>query len=68
MANETKTKTAEGKGKPRAWHIAARTDGFRRCGRAWPASGVTIDADEIPADVLEILKGERELVVTEVTG
>lgn len=47
-------------------HITARTDGFRRCGRAWPAAGVTVPADEFSAEQLDALCAEPQLVVTEV--
>lgn len=46
--------------------VAARVNGFRRCGRAWPAAGVTVSADEFSAEEIETLKHDPELVVTEV--
>ena len=46
------------------FHIAARTDGFRRCGRAWPAAGVTVAVEDLAEGDIERLLAERELVVT----
>lgn len=49
-----------------ALHVAARVNGFRRCGRAWPAAGVTVSKSEFSDEQIEILKREPGLVVTEV--
>lgn len=49
------------------YHIAARTDGFRRCGRAWPAAGVEVAAEDLAEGDIERLRAESELVVTPVT-
>ena len=46
------------------FHVAARTDGFRRCGRAWPAAGITIAVEDLAEGDIERLFAERELVVT----
>lgn len=46
------------------FHIAGRTDGFRRCGRAWPAAGVEVAAEDLAEGDLERLRAESELVVT----
>ncbi len=46
------------------FHIAARTDGFRRCGRAWPAAGVEVAVADLAEGDLDRLRAERELVVT----
>lgn len=48
------------------FHIAALTDGFRRCGRAWPAAGVEVAAEDLAEGDIERLRAERELVVTPV--
>ncbi len=48
------------------YHIAARTDGFRRCGRAWPAAGVEVAVEDLAEGDIERLLAERELVVTPV--
>jgi hypothetical protein len=47
-------------------HIAARHAGFRRCGRAWPASGVTVPASDFSAAEIACLHAEPELVVVAV--
>lgn len=44
--------------------VAARTDGFRRCGRAWPAAGIVVAG--LAEDMADRLRAEPELVVTEV--
>jgi competence protein ComEA len=44
--------------------VRARRDGFRRCGRAWPAAGVTVAADDFSDDELARLLGEPMLEVT----
>lgn len=64
MAKATSpTKATEG---PQdALRIAARVNGFRRCGRAWPASGVTVPKSEFSTDEIEILLSDPELVVIE---
>lgn len=49
-----------------ALRVTARVDGFRRCGRAWSASGDTVHKSDFSAEQLEILKNEPGLVVTEV--
>lgn len=46
------------------YRIAARTDGFRRCGRAWPAAGVEVAVEDLAEGDLDRLRAERELVVT----
>lgn len=46
------------------YHIAARTNGFRRCGRAWPAAGVEVAVADLAEGDIERLLAERELVVT----
>lgn len=46
--------------------ISARIDGFRRCGRAWPGSGVTVAKRDFSDDDIARLKAEPELVVVEV--
>lgn len=46
------------------FHIAARTDGFRRCGRAWPAAGVEVAVEDLAEGDIERLLAEPELVVT----
>lgn len=46
------------------FHIAALTDGFRRCGRAWPSAGVEVAAEDLAEGDIERLLAERELVVT----
>lgn len=53
---------------PTYLHVAARVDGFRRCGRAWPAAGVVVSAAEFTADDLDRLRAETMLVVVEVTA
>jgi hypothetical protein len=65
MAPKTKLDTTEGE-KQAGLRISARVDGFRRCGRAWPASGVTVDASEFTEEQIATLKAEPNLVVTEV--
>ncbi len=47
-------------------HICARVDGFRRCGRAWPAAGVVVPMADFSADDLSRLRAEPELIVVEV--
>lgn len=54
------------KPKQRLLRIAAKVDGFRRCGRAWPADGVEVDPNDFSDDELARLKGEPELTVTEI--
>lgn len=49
------------------FHIAALTDGFRRCGRAWPAAGVEVAVGDLAEGDLDRLRAESELVVTPVT-
>ncbi len=46
--------------------VAARVDGFRRCGRAWPASGDTVAKSAFTADQVARLLTDPDLVVTEV--
>ena len=48
--------------------VAARVDGFRRCGRAWPASGDTVAKSAFTADQVARLLTDPDLVVTEVDG
>lgn len=66
-AGETQDKQPDpGKGEPVVTHfrIAALTDGFRRCGRAWPAAGVEVAAEDLAEGDIERLLAEPELVVT----
>lgn len=49
-------------------HIAARIDGFRRCGRTWPADGVVVPMADFSADDIERLRAEPELVVVDVVA
>jgi hypothetical protein len=44
--------------------VQARTAGFWRCGRSWPAEPVTLRADDLPAADLDRLRTEPELIVT----
>lgn len=44
--------------------VRARRDGFRRCGRAWPAAGVTVPADDFSDDEIARLLDEPMLDVT----
>ncbi|WP_234086760.1 HI1506-related protein [Azonexus sp. R2A61] len=57
-------------GKPpkavRKMRIVSRTEGFRRCGRPWSTTEVTVIAEEFSAEEIERLKAEPELAVTEV--
>lgn len=46
--------------------VAARVDGFRRCGRAWPASGDTVAKADFTPGQVERLMADPDLVVTEV--
>ncbi|BCB26471.1 hypothetical protein SKTS_13570 [Sulfurimicrobium lacus] len=46
--------------------VAARVNGFRRCGRAWPSAAVTVPASDFSGEQIDILKRDPELVVTEV--
>ncbi len=46
--------------------VAARVDGFRRCGRAWPASGDTVAKADFTQEQIERLMADPDLVVTEV--
>lgn len=48
--------------------VTAKHDGFRRCGRAWPASGVEVSADDFTDAEIERLVAEPELVVVPVFG
>ena len=48
------------------YRIAAHTNGFRRCGRAWPAAGVEVAVADLAEGDIERLLAERELVVTPV--
>lgn len=48
--------------------VAARVDGFRRCGRAWPASGTTVPKSGFDDDQVARLLADPDLVVTEVDG
>lgn len=45
-------------------HVRALADGYRRCGRAWPAAGVEVEADAYTEDELLRLLDDRGLVVT----
>ena len=47
-------------------HVRAARDGFRRCGRAWPAAGVTVAVDEFGEDEIERLLNDPDLLVTPV--
>lgn len=48
--------------------VTAKHDGFRRCGRAWPASGVEVSAEDFTDTEIERLVTEPELVVVPVFG
>lgn len=48
--------------------VAARVDGFRRCGRAWPASGDTVAKADFTPEQVDRLMADPDLVVTEVDG
>ncbi len=45
-------------------HVRALHDGFRRCGRAWPAAGVEVPAAAFSDDEIAALFDEPMLVVT----
>lgn len=45
--------------------IASKREGFRRAGRAWPATATEVDASEFSADQLAALKAEPMLTVEE---
>ncbi|ENO92726.1 hypothetical protein C662_10246 [Thauera sp. 28] len=46
--------------------VRALQDGFRRCGRAWPAAGVEVSVDEFDHAELMRLMADPELVVESV--
>lgn len=50
---------------PGRLHVAARVDGFRRCGRAWPASGAVVARADFGDDDIARLKAEPELIVAD---
>lgn len=43
--------------------VTARVDGFRRSGRAWPASGVTVDSSDFDEEQITALLSEPMLIV-----
>lgn len=47
--------------------VAARRDGFRRCGRAWPAAGVTVAKADFTDAQISTLLADPDLVATEVS-
>lgn len=44
-------------------HVRAVREGFRRCGRAWPAAGVEVPADAFSDEEITRLLNEPQLVV-----
>ncbi|AXR09998.1 HI1506-related protein [Pseudomonas aeruginosa] len=48
-----------------AIRITPRHDGFRRLGIAFPEQGLTFPDDRFTPDQLQVLKGERMLIVEE---
>ena len=59
--------TAAGKSKTvKGLRIVARTEGFRRIGRAFSAEPVEIPLSELKDDQVKALANERELVVVAV--
>lgn len=48
--------------------VRARTNGFRRCGRAWPDTETTVDVDDMDDADIERLLAEPELIVTAVAA
>lgn len=61
-AKSTKTQEIKPSGR---LHVAARVDGFRRCGRAWPATGMIVERAEFSDDDIARLKAEPELIVAD---
>lgn len=53
---------------PVATHLVvrARSNGFRRCGRAWPDTETTVAVDDLAEGDVERLLAEPELIVTAV--
>lgn len=47
-------------------HVRAAHDGFRRCGRAWPAAGAVVSVDEFSEAEVERLLNDPDLMVTPV--
>lgn len=45
-------------------HVRAVHDGFRRCGRAWPAAGAMVSVDEFSEAEVERLLNDPDLMVT----
>lgn len=75
MANNTARPRAKGKPAPAqvvpaevpggCLHVQARTDGFRRAGRAWSAAGEVIRIADYTEDQIKALHAEPELIVTD---
>ncbi|THF60909.1 HI1506-related protein [Pseudothauera rhizosphaerae] len=57
-------------GEPIVTHlrVRARRDGFRRCGRAWPAKGVTVGVDQFTEDQVARLLADPDLMVEPLSG
>lgn len=56
------------KAKPKAdspthLRVAARRDGYRRCGRAWPLAGVEVPLAELSDDTVSRLSADPGLTV-----
>lgn len=43
--------------------VRARTNGFRRCGRAWPDTETTVAVDDLAEGDVDRLLAEPELIV-----
>ena len=54
------------KGAAAALRITAKRDGFRRAGRAWPATPTTVPLDALSEEQVELLRSETMLVVEDV--
>ena len=48
---------------PARFRVTARHDGFRRCGRAWPAAGVVVAAGEFTGEQWAMLLAETTLEI-----
>lgn len=51
---------------PACLRVSARVDGFRRCGRAWPASGAVVATADFSDAQVATLLADPDLVVAEV--
>lgn len=65
MAKDPTPPAKSGKTAP-GLRVAAKTDGFRRCNRAWPKAGVDVPLSELKKADVAILRAEPQLTVTDI--